>query len=245
MRFEHCNWREIESRVKRDNRIVLVLGATEEHADLSVCTDTLIAWEIALRACLAEDVLLAPPLPFGISSWASAYPGTISLRVKTLVMVFEDIIRSLLNCGFRTFFVINGHGQNKSVIPVFNELCRDYSDARIKFLQWWEIPQVRELCNKFEVKISHANWVEAFPFTMMNPTRIVVPHERPMPDLLMESGEIRKKFGEGHGPGPVYLGEDIAEELLEAAVTGVRQILRECDVPDNEETGFRKAGRGI
>jgi hypothetical protein len=87
---------------------------------------------------------------------------------------------------------------------------------------------------------AHANCAEAFSFTMMHPVRKVIPHEQPMPDLLMDPGEIRKKLGEGHGPGPLYLGPEAAEKLLESAIEGVREVLAEFTtlVPsDNDVEG--------
>src|SRR5206468_12446239 len=104
MLLEDCSWESVEQRLVRDRRIVLVLGATEQHSDLSVAADTRIPYVIARRACELEDALLAPPLPFGISAWSMAYPGTISLRTSTLAAVVEDIVRSLATAGFRQFF---------------------------------------------------------------------------------------------------------------------------------------------
>src|SRR5215475_12795388 len=115
MLLEDCSWTDVRDYLEGDDRVTIVLGACEQHSDLSLATDTRIPYEIARQACASERVLLAPPLPFGISTWSLAYPGTISLRTSTLVAVVEDIVRSLAGSGFRRFFVLNGHGFNRAV----------------------------------------------------------------------------------------------------------------------------------
>ena len=100
------SWKNVKEYLKTDKRVVLVLGATEEHSDLSLCTDTLIPFEIAKKACQKENVILLPPINYGISTWSLEYPGTITLKTSTYVHLIEDIFDSLIYSGFRKFFVL-------------------------------------------------------------------------------------------------------------------------------------------
>jgi creatinine amidohydrolase len=39
MRLEDLNWMDVEAYLKRDKRMILVLGATEQHGFLSLLSD--------------------------------------------------------------------------------------------------------------------------------------------------------------------------------------------------------------
>jgi creatinine amidohydrolase len=105
MRFEELNWMDVERYLERDNRVMVVLGACEQHGYLSLLTDVKIPLALADAASRQSGVLVAPPLNFGISPYFLSYPGTISLRTETFIRVVEDLITSLYEQGFRRFLV--------------------------------------------------------------------------------------------------------------------------------------------
>src|SRR5215207_8169342 len=100
MHFEDLNWMDVEHYLARDTRIILITGATEQHAYLSLFTDILIPSKIALAAAEREHVLIAPPLNFGLSTQFSEFPGTISLSQLTFETVLFEIVQSLFHQGF-------------------------------------------------------------------------------------------------------------------------------------------------
>ena len=65
MNFAELNWMQIEAYLAEDDRLILVIGATEQHGYLSVLTDLLIPQALAETASEQTGVLIAPPLPFG------------------------------------------------------------------------------------------------------------------------------------------------------------------------------------
>ena len=112
MRIEDLNWMDVEEYLKHDDRLILVIGATEQHGYLSLLTDIKIPLALADAASQQTGVLVAPPLNFGCSPYFLAYPGTFSLRVSTLIDAVEDLVRSAYGAGFRSILVLNGHGGN-------------------------------------------------------------------------------------------------------------------------------------
>ncbi|PJF23803.1 MAG: creatininase, partial [Phototrophicales bacterium] len=103
MRLEDLNWMDVARYLEQDNRIILITGATEQHAHLSLLTDIQIPMRMALAAAEREHVLIAPPLNFGFSRSLAAFPGTISLTPRTFDLVVLEIIECLLHQGFRRF----------------------------------------------------------------------------------------------------------------------------------------------
>ena len=76
--------------------VAVPLGATEQHGPhLPLGTDTTIA--CALAAGLAEardDVVVAPPLPYGSSGEHAGFPGTLSIGRAALELVLVELARS-------------------------------------------------------------------------------------------------------------------------------------------------------
>src|SRR5512146_1827229 len=110
MRFEDANWMDVENYLQADDRLMLVLGACEQHGYLSLLTDARVPQALADAASRQTGVLVAPAVNFGISNYFLTYPGTLSLRTATFLDLVEDIVRSAYGYGFRRLLVLNGHG---------------------------------------------------------------------------------------------------------------------------------------
>src|SRR5437763_1161824 len=50
VRIAEMNWMQVEKYLQRDDRVVLPLGSTEQHAYLSLATDSILAERVALPA---------------------------------------------------------------------------------------------------------------------------------------------------------------------------------------------------
>lgn len=95
------DWRMIEDWVRHDDRAVLPLGSTEQHAGLSLATDAILAERMAVEAAEPLGIPVFPVMPFGLAPYFQAYPGSITLRVATLCAVVGDVLDSLKRGGFR------------------------------------------------------------------------------------------------------------------------------------------------
>jgi len=137
MLLADMSWKEVAEL--NDDRIILPLGATEEHGPhLGLGTDTIEAEAIAVEAGRQANVPVAPTLAYGMSRSMLGFAGTLSLRPDTLTRVIADILRSLCGHGFRRVLVVNGHGGNtSSLTDAVNEVTEAYPDLRVKNFQWW------------------------------------------------------------------------------------------------------------
>src|SRR5659263_32490 len=165
MHFEDTNWQGIEDYLTQDDRIMLVLGACEQHAWLSLLTDSKIPLALAGAASKLSGGVVAPPLHFGISPYFLSYPGSISIQVDTYVRLVEDIIRSLHGAGFRRVLILNGHGGNTPVKSHLSSLVNSLPDLRIRWYAWWQSPTVTNFSTENGLVNQHANWEENFSFT--------------------------------------------------------------------------------
>src|SRR3954454_12483082 len=97
VRVRDLNWMQLEEYLERDDRIVLPLGSTEQHAFLSLETDNILSERIAAEAAGPLGVPVLPALAYGLTPGFAAYPGSPSLRIETYVRVVADLAR--LACG--------------------------------------------------------------------------------------------------------------------------------------------------
>ena len=147
---------------------MVVVGACEQHGYLSLLSDVKIPLALADAASNQTGVLVAPPMNFGSSPYFTSYPGTFSLRLSTLMDAVEDIVRSAYGQGFKRMLFLNGHGGNNGLKIRLTELVNILPDLKMQWYSWWMAHSVEQVALHHEIKPGHANWLEAFPFTIVS-----------------------------------------------------------------------------
>ena len=67
------NWMMVEDYLERDDRAVLPLGSTEQHAYLSLSVDSILAERLAVEAAEPLGVPVFPVLAYGITPYFRAF----------------------------------------------------------------------------------------------------------------------------------------------------------------------------
>lgn len=133
------SWTEVKESLIHEDRLILPLGAVEEHGPhLGLGTDFIEAEAIAQLVSRETGVLVAPTLNYGMSLQQMDFPGTLSLRPVTFIAVLVDILRGLYQHGFRRVLIVNGHGGNTaSINSAVQTVAPELSGLRVKNFQWW------------------------------------------------------------------------------------------------------------
>jgi len=225
MRLEELNWMDVEEYLKQDDRLMLVVGACEQHAYLSLLSDVKVPLALADAASQQTHVLVAPPLNFGSSPYFLAYPGTLSLRLSTLLDVVEDILRSAYGEGFRRILVLNGHGGNSGARARLTELANALGGLKLNWYSWWQAQSVEAVAIRHDIRPSHANWLEAFPFTMVKELPEGEKAPARVPSDILDAKTARQVYGNGSFGGPYQVDESIMQEIFDAALLDVLHLL--------------------
>ncbi|NEK24245.1 creatininase family protein [Sulfitobacter sp. JBTF-M27] len=228
MNVANMNWRDVEAAAARDPRCILPIGSTEQHAQLSLCVDMILAEKVSRDAAEPLNIPVFPVMPYGLAPYFNAYPGTICLRVETLMAVVRDVVASLRRSGFRQILIVNGHGGNNPVGALAQELMAEYGDISVKFHNWWNAPGTWAKAQSIDKTGSHANWMENFPWTRL--AHAPAPEgEKPMVDMaLMKASPpdiARSVLGDGSFGGLWQRPDDEMQAIWDIGVAETREAL--------------------
>lgn len=225
MNLGELNWMEVEQYLKTDDRIMIVLGATEQHGYIALEADVKIPLKLAEAASAQTGVLVTPPLNFGCSSYFVDFPGTISLRVQTLLNAVEDMVRSLYHQGFHRILIVNGHGGNDPAKVSLGEVVNNLRDLKLGWYNWWKASSVGAVIQAHSLAGYHASWMEAFPFLRINgmPEGEKQPFE---PSLILPSNRVRDGLGDGVYGGAYKVSDEIMDEVFNAALQDILALLK-------------------
>lgn len=232
MRISEMNWMDVEKQVAKDDRCILPIGSTEQHAQLSLFVDGILAERVSTEAAEPLQIPVFPVMPYGLAPYFAAYPGTVTLRVETLLAVIRDVIASLSRSGFRRILIVNGHGGNAPAGAVANEMLVDYPDLSIKFHNWWNAPKTWAKVQEVDPTGSHANWMENYPWTRLAhaPAPTPAPEQlKPLPDMVALKAATpdvaRKLLGDGAFGGEYQKADEIMHAIWAVGVAEVREAL--------------------
>jgi creatinine amidohydrolase len=224
VRIRDLNWLQLGEYLERDDRIVLPVGSTEQHAYLSLETDNILAERASVEAAEPLGVPVLPVLAYGVTGF-TAYPGSPTLRETTLLAVLSDIVDSLSEQGFERILVVNGHSGNTGA-------GEDLARSRTPAVVWHELWDGRpdEIAAAIDPDYDHASWSENFPWTRL--PGVAIPAERKPPVEWPENGNPetwREALGDGSFGGLYQRSAEDENRVWEAAVQAIRERLERWD----------------
>jgi creatinine amidohydrolase len=230
MRISEMNWMMVEEYLKRDDRCVLPLGSTEQHAYLSLSVDSILSEGIAAEAAEPLGVPVFPVLAYGITPYFRAFPGTITVRVETYLSILSDILDGMAEQGFKRILIVNGHGGNTPAQSLAGEWMADHAGVRIKFHNWWNAPKVWAEVQAIDPVASHASWMENFPWTRL--ANVLMPSEqKPMSDLdhirQLDPQSLRAYLKDGNYGGYYERADNETLKIWQVGVAETRDLLTE------------------
>jgi creatinine amidohydrolase len=228
VRVSEANWHHIEAYLKKDDRAILPLGSTEQHAQLSLSVDSILSERVAADAAEPLGIPVFPVVAYGITPYFLSYPGTISLRQETYISIVRDILDGLKRQGFRRIMIVNGHGGNQPAGSMAIEWMADNPDTAVKFHNWWNSPKTFAKVQEIDTVASHASWMENFPWTRL-PGETLPTQQKPMIDLarmrVMGPDAVKAYLGDGNFGGYYERPDEEMQAIWDVAVKETRALL--------------------
>jgi creatinine amidohydrolase len=228
MRISDMNWMMVEEYLKRDDRCVLPLGSTEQHAYLSLSVDSILAERIAVEAAEPLGVPVFPVVAYGITPYFRAFPGSITLRADTHLRVVGDILDAMAEQGFKRILIVNGHGGNAPAQSLVGEWMSDHPEIRVRFHNWWNAPKTWAATLAIDSIASHASWMENFQWTRL--ANVIMPDkQKPMSGLdclrELDPRAVREYLRDGNYGGHYQREDEEMMKIWQTGVTETRELL--------------------
>ncbi|HUG13780.1 MAG TPA: creatininase family protein [Thermomicrobiales bacterium] len=140
----NLSWPEVRDIAGQVDLVLLPVGSNEQHGpNLAINMDISASYEFCRRATemAYPRLMVAPPMPWGVSFHHMNFPGTITLSTDTFIQVLLEVVASLREHGFERFLIVNGHGGNipamtvatvrvkEEIDPLFIGACSYFSFA--------------------------------------------------------------------------------------------------------------------
>jgi creatinine amidohydrolase len=218
MRVADLNWMQLEAYLEQDDRIVLPLGSTEQHAYLSLATDVILAERVAVEAAEPLGVPVLPPLAFGVAPYFAAFPGSLTLAEATYTQVLRELIAALQGQGFRRILLVNGHGGN-------SEAAAAALVDGVALHDWWRAPRTMAAVLELDPDASHASWMENFPWTRLPGVELPDGHKEPAPRESDDPAEVRRELGDGCYGGDYERPDEVVLRVWAIGVEETRDAL--------------------
>lgn len=238
MELKFSTWQEVDAYLEKSRGIVLPIGSTEQHGPNGLIgTDSLCPESLAIAMGEETGALIAPTISVGMAQHHLAFSGSITLRPSTLILVIQDMVNSLIQHGFESFYFLNGHGGNIGTVhAAFSEIYAqsslgknptDQSKVRCKLMNWWEADGVTKMSKDLfgDADGSHATCGE------VSLTQYVYPHSIKQAEMdppiaptgtFHDATDYRKRFPDGRiGSNPTLANPDAGEKLFKLAVKGL------------------------
>ncbi len=241
MRLDLFTWTEVEEYLKNSKGIILPIGSTEQHGPTgAIGTDAITAEAVALEVGRRTGVLVTPTQPFGMAEHHLGFPGTMSLRPATLLMVVHDLVISLASPGFEKIFIVNGHGGNIATIK--SAFAQIYGTAsgmgskvsqslKCKLSNWFMAPEVfREAKSLYgEKEGQHATPSEIALTLYLEPSllkkQVSLPEPAPAGPIY-DHEDFRRRHPDGRMGSDPFLAKPIhGQTLLDTAANALSNEL--------------------
>ncbi len=228
MKISEMNWSQVESYLAKDDRAVLPTGSTEQHAQLSLAVDAILAERVSVEAASPLGIPVFPAVSYGISPYFMGFPGTVTLRVETFIKVIGDILDSLAAHGFRRIVIVNGHGGNAPAQSLATEWVASRPGMQVKFHNWYNAPKTWAKVKEIDPVASHASWMENFPWTRL--ADAPAPGGRKAPVALdrirsLPPAAVRECLGDGNFGGLYERSDEEMLALWKVAVDETRAVI--------------------
>jgi creatinine amidohydrolase len=243
-RYNRLTWPEMNEAIAAQKLVILPTGSTEQHGrhlpldvDLFLCES--VCLEVGRRA--ADQVLVLPPIAYGLNMHHIDFPGTIHIEPETFIAFCLNVTKSVAYHGFEKILLVNGHGSNTPLVDLVarktvlatNSLC--FACNYFAFLR-----EAFEAVRESEV-VAHADELETSLYLHLAPERVRM-------DLAVKDDDRRGRFlsSDSTGSYPVrfndYWGRwtktgvhgdatkataEKGRALFEAAVTGLVELAGE------------------
>ena len=159
--------KEIEKAKAERWPVLIPCGTMEYHSQhCAFGCDTLVAKGIIEKIAERRDVVVMPPVWYGVASYAVAGPdkNTIHVDCDTFEAYMYCIFKSMIYGGWRNIYVVIAH-QGEDYMPMTLACMKAAKKLTMEYLEqtlgvgWWGSPEQSNFYETFRNDDSPWNWI--------------------------------------------------------------------------------------
>lgn len=140
-------YREIEDAKARKVPLIIPIGTMEYHAQhLSLGTDTMVITGVMERLSKKKEIIVAPPVWYGVASYAVSGPekNTIQVDADPYEAYITEILKSLVYGGWKNIYMVFHHqSEADGLMPMSLACMKAAKKVILRYLEdtrghgWW------------------------------------------------------------------------------------------------------------
>ena len=189
-RYARLTWPEVNEAVAAQKVVLLPTGSTEQHGrHLPLDVDAFLAESVCLEAGRrrADQVLVLPPVSYGLNMHHIDFPGTVHIEPETFVAFCLDITKSVAYHGFRKILLVNGHGSNGPLIDLVARKTVLATESLCAAVNYLSLAAEAFESVKETAVMAHADEIETSLYLHLAPERVRM-------DLAAAGDDVRGEF---------------------------------------------------
>jgi creatinine amidohydrolase len=238
--FDELSMREAEEKAKAGVVVIIPVGSVEEHGEhLPLCTDSLQPEYVAVEVAKKTGCLIAPPIRYGVCNSARGFPGTISIRFKTLHGIIGDILEELIRNNFTKILIMSGHAGQAHMTALrlaAQETIwhheKNHSKSKLRIMVCSDYDFAYELKGKyFSEKDGHAGTIETSRMIAIKPELIKSRGARSFPKMprFEVVADPQKYFPSGVIGDPTAASEEKGKMTNKYIIKEVTKLVKELE----------------
>lgn len=178
-------WPDIERILARDPRLILPVGALEQHGPhLPVGSNIMIARHVASEVSQRVGILRAPTLSYGVTVGGGPYAGRAGVRRKTLHRVVNELVQHWEEDAIEHFAIITAHRFEPHLEALLMTAAGSSSNSVYDLYQI-DVSDIVES----DPELEHAGELETSLVLHLAPELVRIDRAR---DFLPQGGALRK-----------------------------------------------------
>lgn len=144
--LERMTWKEVEAAFAAKPVVLVPMGSVEEHGPQTPVGDYRYTTEMATAMAQRTNAVVLPTIPWGYSEYFRNYPGTLTVRPETLMLLLEDLTDGLVRFGIDHIMLVCGHKGNLPILEHFGRKFRVKHGLRVATIEplGWLGPDIYE-----------------------------------------------------------------------------------------------------
>lgn len=147
MKLINMFYREIEDAKARKVPLIIPIGTMEYHGEhASLGTDTMVITGVLERLEKTKEIIVAPPIWYGVASYAVSGPekNTIQVDSDPYEIYITEILKSLVYGGWKNIYLVFHHqSEADGLMPMSLACMKAAKKVTLRYLEdtrgygWW------------------------------------------------------------------------------------------------------------